>query len=87
MKAAFCNGTLSNESTCQTVALIPKWTSGDFREIGLIKVLWKAVTRIKNQRLKESIKLHDVLHGFWAGRGTGTSSLEAKLLQQLTDMR
>ena len=30
---------------------------------------------------------HDVLHGFWAGRGTGTNNLEAKLLQQLAAMR
>ena len=30
---------------------------------------------------------HDALHGFWAGRGTGTATLEAKLLQQLAAMR
>ena len=30
---------------------------------------------------------HDVMHGFRAGRGMGTADLEAKLLQQLTDMR
>ena len=27
------------------------------------------------------------LHGFWAGRGTGTATLEAKLIQQLASMR
>ena len=34
-----------------------------------------------------AIKLHDVLHGFREGRGTGTATLEAKLLQQLAAMR
>ena len=34
-----------------------------------------------------AIKLHDVLHGFREGRGTGTATLEAKLLQQLAVMR
>ena len=28
-----------------------------------------------------------MLHGFWEGQGTGTASLEAKLLQQLPSMR
>ena len=31
-----------------------------------------------------SITFHDVLHGFWAGRGVGTAALEAKLLHQRT---
>ena len=34
-----------------------------------------------------AVKFHDVLHGFWAGRGTMTAPLEANLLQQLTEMR
>ena len=32
------------------------------------------------------ISFHDTLHGFRAGRGTGTAALVAKLLQQLTAM-
>ena len=42
---------------------------------------------ILNCRLTSSITFHDVLHGFRAGRGTGTAPLEAKLLQQLAAMR
>ena len=38
-------------------------------------------------RLTTSITYHEFLHGFWLGRGTGTSTLEAKLLQQLAAMR
>ena len=38
-------------------------------------------------QLSTSIALHGVLHGFRAGRGTSTASLEAKILQQSTTMR
>ena len=33
-----------------------------------------------------SIAFHDFLHGFRSGRGTGTATLEAKLLQQLVSL-
>ena len=33
------------------------------------------------------ITYHDALHGFRAARGTGTATLEAKLIQQLAAMR
>ena len=36
-----------------------------------------------NCRLNSSVALHDALHGFRAGRGTGTAILEAELAQQL----
>ena len=42
---------------------------------------------ILHRRLTAGIKLHDALHGFREGRITGTATLEAKLLQQLADMR
>ena len=40
-----------------------------------------------NRRFTSSITFHDVLHGFQAGRSTGTATLEAKQLQQLAAMR
>ena len=40
-----------------------------------------------NFRLTASITYHDFLHGFRAGRGTGTTILEAKLLQKLESLR
>ena len=49
--------------------------------------MWKVVAVILNPRLTSSINFHDVLHGFRAGRGTGTATLEAKLIQQLAAMR
>ena len=33
------------------------------------------------------ITFHNFLHGFWAGHGTGTATLEAKLLQYLVALR
>ena len=45
-----------------------------------MEVMWKVVAEILNRRFIGSITYHDVLHGFRAGRGTGTTTLEAKLL-------
>ena len=42
---------------------------------------------ILNLRFTSSITYHNALHGFRAGRGTGTATLKAKLLQQLAAMR
>ena len=50
-------------------------------------VLWKTTMGIINRRLTSEISYHDMLHGFWEGRGTGTATLEANLIQQLTAMR
>ena len=52
-----------------------------------MEVMWKVVAAILHRRLTASITYHDFLHGFWAGRGTGTATLEAKLLQKLEAMR
>ena len=42
---------------------------------------------ILNRQLTASITYHKFLHGFWAGCGTGTTTLMAKLLQQLEALR
>ena len=70
----------------KALSVIPKG-KGDYWGIGLVEVMWKVVAVILNRRLTSSITFHDVLHGLRAGRGTGTATLEAKLLQQLTAMR
>ena len=59
----------------------------DYRGIGLVEVMWKVVAAILNRRFKSSITYHNFLHGFRASRGTGTVTLEAKLLQQLAALR
>ena len=42
---------------------------------------------ILNCQLTASITYHNFLHGFWAGCGTVTNTLEAKLLQQPVALR
>ena len=66
--------------------MIPKGC-GDYFDIGLVELVWKVLTVILNCRFTTSIAFHGILRGFWAGCGTGTASLEAKLLQQLMAMR
>ena len=84
-QTAFRDGNLAEEATWQTVVIIPKG-KGEFWGIGLVEVIWKLLTLILHCWLT-AIKLHDVLHGFREDCGTGTSTLEAKLLQQLAAMR
>ena len=86
MQMAFQEGQLAEESTWQSVVLIPKGRK-EYRGIGLVEVTWKVVAVILHRRLTTAIKFHDALHGFREGRGTGTSTLKAKLLQQLASMR
>ena len=52
-----------------------------------MEVIWKTVTSLLNRRTMAGITFHDMLHGFWVGRGTGTATLEDKLLWKLTYMR
>ena len=67
------------------MVLIPKGGS-DYRGIGLVEVMWKAVAVILNRRFTASITYHNYLHRFWAGRGKGTATLEVKLLQQVASL-
>ena len=53
----------------------------------MVEVIWNVVVEILYFQLTTAITYHDILHGFRAGRGTGTATLEAKLLQQLAAMR
>ena len=68
------------------MVLIPN-REKEYRGIGLMELMWKVVSENLNRRLTASITFHEFLHGFRAGRGTGTATLEAKLLQQLAALR
>ena len=68
------------------MVLIPK-SKGYYRIIGLLEVVWKVVANILNLLLTASIAYHEFLHGVRAVRGTGTATLEAKLVHQLSAMR
>ena len=52
-----------------------------------MEVMWKVVAAILIRGFTASITYHNFLHGFRAGCGTGTATLEAKLLQQLEALR
>ena len=61
--------------------------NGDFRGIGIIKVLGKELLGVITWRIGAEVQFHNVLHGFLAGWGMGTASLEAKLLRQIMETR
>ena len=86
VQLAFREGNLAEESTWQALVLIPEGKN-EYQGIGLVEVMCKVVAVILNRRLAASITYHDFLHGFRAGHGTGTATLEAKLLQHLAALR
>ena len=69
------------------VVMAPKGGGTNFRGIGLVDFLWKAISGIINLRILYSIQFHDAIHGFRTGRWMGTAPLKAKLLQQLISIR
>ena len=77
---------MAEEAPWQAVVMITKGQK-EYRGIGLVEVMWNFVAAILHCRLATSITYHDFLHGFWEGCGTGTATLEAKLLQHLAAMR
>ena len=85
-QTAFWEGDLAEEAMWKTVVLIPKGKK-EYRGIELVEVTWKVVKVILHRQLTTAITFHDALHRFREGRGTGTATLEAKLLQQLAAMR
>ena len=86
VQTAFWEGEIAEETTWKTVVLIPEGRK-EYRGIGLVEVLWKVVAEILHLLLATAINYHEFLHGFQAGSGTGTATLEAKMIQQLAAMR
>ena len=86
-QTTFRDVTLADDSMCQTMVIILKGDGIDFQGIGLVEVLWKTATGLLNRRFPSAIRFHEFLHGFWTGHVMGTTDLEAKLLQHLTDIR
>ena len=87
VKAAFRGGYLAKARGWQMVLLIPRRGVKDFKGIVLVEILWKATNSIINRRLTTAVKYRNSLHGLRTGRGTGTDTLEANMIHQLTDMR
>ena len=43
----------------------------------MLEVMWKVVEGVIDTLVKAAVQFHDVLHGFHAGRGTGTAIMAA----------
>ena len=86
IKVAFWDRTLAEKCAWKTVVLTPKGRR-ECRGIFLVKVLWRSVAGILNWSIILVIVFHETLHGFRAGRGTGTTSPEADVILQLSEMR
>ena len=86
VQLAFCNGVLPEEAAWKAVVLILKG-GGDYHVIGLMEVIWKEVAVILNRCFPAAITYHDFLHGFRAGCGTGTATLNIKWLKQVVALR
>ena len=48
-----------------------------------MEVTWKVCAAVVKIRLKRGVDIHDALHGFLKGIGTGMTTMGAKLAQQL----
>ena len=70
----FREGELAEEAAWKAVVLIPKGR-GDYRGIGIVEVMWKAVTVILNCHFAASITYYNSLHRFLAVRGMGAATL------------
>ena len=78
-------GGIPQEMGCTVLVLMTKVTT-DTLGIGLLETLWKVVEALIDTRLRASLNMHDTLHGFRDGRGTGTAIMELKLSQELVSI-
>ena len=74
--------TLLKELKEETMIFLPK-RKREYQGIGIVEVAWKVCAAVVNCWIKRSVETHYVLHGFSTGQGTGTATLEAKLIQKL----
>jgi hypothetical protein len=72
---------IPQQITWMVTVLLPKG-KGDYQGIGLLEPIWKVAEVLMDKQFL-AIKLHNSLHGFRAGRGMGTATMEVKLAQQL----
>ena len=79
-------GWIPVECEYQKIVLLPKG-NGELCGIGIFEVIWKAVSGVVNFWIGMAVNIHDTLHRFREVRGTGTTSLESKLLHQMMKMR
>ena len=64
-------GELAESCALKTVVITPKGGGTNLKVIGLVEVLWMAISTIINHQISSSIPFHDALHGFRVGRESG----------------
>ena len=77
VQTEFRDRVLVEEATYQAVVLILKG-GGNYHVIGLVEVVWKAVTMILDFCFPASTTYHETLCGLRSGRSTRNTSLEVK---------
>ena len=78
-------GSIPTELLWTALLLIPKLNVDNWG-IGILEVFWKVVEEVIENQINSVVQFHDGLHGFCAGRGTGTSTMELKLAQELASV-
>ena len=66
--------------------LLPKGY-GEFRGIGIVEVIWKAVSGVVSCWIELAANFLSALHGFSSGWVMDTASPEANLIHQQKEMR
>ena len=69
------------------VVFIPKGDIRYFQGGVIVEVLCNTIMGLLDRCFTLEIRFHDVLHGFWEERGTGTASRKTNLLQQIMATR
>jgi hypothetical protein len=64
------------------LVIAPKPENQGYSNIALLETIYKIISNIIHLRLMSTIKLHEAVNGFRENRGTGTATMNAKLLMQ-----
>jgi hypothetical protein len=83
VQAAWTHGLIPRQLFWSIVVVIPKGGGDYYCRIGLLEPIWKCIDRVIDHCVN-AIELHDSLHRCRGSCGTGTTSIEAKLAQQLS---
>jgi Reverse transcriptase (RNA-dependent DNA polymerase) len=81
VQMTFREGDIPTSFTYGVLVLIPK-PDQSFRGIALLETIYKLISMIIHLQLLTTIKLHNAVHGFRTQRGTGTATINVKLLLQ-----
>ena len=85
VKHVWRTGEIPQELECTILVLVMKGAINT-QVIGLLETLWKVLEALIYTRLRASLKMHDILRGFRAGRETGTAIMELKIAQDLSSI-